>query len=111
MYLILSFLVDPLYSRLSNTAIVFKEHLTDMLHENTSLKTLGIYSIVEPLQFPAMEILNAAADHPRLRTIVFIPPTDFTPPKLDSSEPFQMWLGNNLSQLIGKEYYQSNDVL
>lgn len=83
--------------RLGSTARVFEENLVDMLQANNSLETLGIDSLVEPLRFPSLGILNAAAEHPRLQTLVFVPPTSFDPPKLDPLNSFQVWLQNNIS--------------
>ncbi|GAX26634.1 hypothetical protein FisN_2Hu433 [Fistulifera solaris] len=82
--------------RLSDSAVVFESYLVAMLHENQSLSTLGIDSLVEPLGFPAMGILNAATEHPKLRTLKFISPATLDPPNPESSEPFQVWVRENL---------------
>lgn len=87
-------------ARVSSTARVFEKYLFNMLQANESLETLGIDSIVEPLQFPAMGILNAAAEHQRLRKLVFIPPPSMDPPKLEPFDPVQGWLRNHLMHRI-----------
>ena len=77
-----------------------ERYLLDMLRENRSLQVLGIYSDVAPLEFPQMNILNAATRHPRLRKLCFNPPNTYDPPELGQSEPFQVWLRENRSYEI-----------
>lgn len=86
--------------RLGSSALVFEDHITDMLQQNKNLESLGLNSTVVPLQFPAIGILNAAAKHPRLRQLIFTPPTSFDPPELESFSPFQAWLRTNVSHRI-----------
>ncbi len=85
---------------LPNSGRFFEETIIGMLQENKSLETLCFDSTLEPLEFPAMGILNAAVGHPRLRNLVFIPPADVDPPGLDHSDPFQLWLRTNLSHSV-----------
>jgi hypothetical protein len=81
-------------------SLLFAMYLLDMLRTNTSLQVLGLFSDETPFVFPQMNILNAAAQHPRLRTLRFYPPPKRDPPILGRSEPFQVWLQRNRSHDI-----------
>ncbi len=86
--------------RLSKSGLVFEEHIIDMLQQNKHLEALGLNCTVAPLQFPAIGILNAAAQHPRLRKLVFIPPPHLEPPALESFSPFPVWIQSHLDHCI-----------
>jgi hypothetical protein len=87
-------------AQLTSTVRVFEQHLIGMLEENKSLETLIIDSTADPLQFPAMRVLESAAKHPRLRKIVFLPPHGRDPPPIGQSGLFHVWHRTNLSHSI-----------
>jgi hypothetical protein len=89
----LLFLADISDSRI--TTLLFDEHMINMLRANTSLEILGIKCEDDSSGFLSMGILNAAAEHPRLRKLIFSPPVKLDPPPVRQSDPFNIWYRNN----------------
>ena len=88
----------------------FKKNLREMLLKNRSLRVFGIYSTMAPLAFPQMDILKAAAKHPRLRRLCFFPPKSTNPPRLGQFDPFLAWVQKNRSHDIQFKDFRDPDL-
>ncbi|GAX13080.1 hypothetical protein FisN_2HuN19 [Fistulifera solaris] len=81
-------------------ALINDKYIINMLHANISLETLGIKCEDDSPGFLSMGILNAAAEHPCLRKLIFRPPAELDPPPVRQSDPFNIWYRNNPSLCI-----------
>ena len=73
--------------------LVVDEFLPRMLKKNKSLETLGI-------DFLEMGLLNAVENHPRLRTVVTVPPSGHNPPRVGQGSFLEEWYRKHLFHQI-----------